>query len=237
MKYIYLIFIFTTFSFAKLTNDYNIYKANNLYKSGKYKEAIAIYETVEPKDDSVYYNIANSYYRLKKYQKAIDYYKLIDSQNYNAKKLYNIANAYVKQKSYQKAIIFYKEALKFSKNPKIKENLEYAKKRIVVFRDVMLSNAKCSVTLAELDNFDDENISKDLQEAKYKLEHKFNVLDSNKKDTRGDISSDSNSSEPNSTKVLKLHQKLINQRDEVMLKERSSKTLLIPIEEKKWEYF
>jgi len=235
MKNIFLILLFTAFSFAKLPNNYSFYKANNLYKSGKYKEAIAIYEKIEPKDDAIYYNIANSYYRLKNYQKAIDYYKLINSQSYNAKKLYNIANAYVQQKNYLKAIIFYRQALKFSKNPKIKENLEYAKKHMVALRDVMLSNAKCSVTLAELDNFDDDNVSKDLQDAKYKPEQKFNILDSTKKDIRGLIESDTNSSETNSTKVLKLHQKLINDRSQEKLKERSSKTLLIPIEEKKWE--
>jgi len=217
----------------RLTPMYKFYMANKIYKDKKYKKALEAYENIEPKSDKIYFNIANTYYRLKDYRKAIDYYKMVTKPEYNTKKFYNIANAYVMQKNYLKAIVFYKNALKFSQDKKIKENLEYAKQHLLILRDIMLNNAKCSVTMAKLDNFDDQNVSKDMQEAKLKYAPKFNVLNNLNEKIEDYINSDSNSSDTNKTKVLKVHQKLIDTRVEQQLKERSSKTLLIPIQESK----
>ncbi len=233
MRYVLFILLVTYALLASPIAEYNLYRANSLYREGHYKLALEIYETIEPKDDRVYFNIANSYYRLGKYQKAIDYYELIEDESFNAKKLYNIANAYVMQKNYLKAIIFYRNALKFSNNPKYKENLEYAKRRIVVMRDVMLSNAKCSATLAELDNFDDQNVSKDLQDAKYLNESKFNVVNEFKPTIKDLIEKYSEDNESNRSKEVQINQKLIDKRTDEKLKERSNKVLLIPIEEKR----
>ena len=233
MRYLLFILLATYALLASPIDEYNFYRANSLYKEGHYKQALELYKAIEPKGDRVYYNIANSYYRLGEYQKAIEYYKLIEDESFNAKKLYNIANAYVMQKSYLKAIIFYRNALKFSDNPKYRENLEYAKKRIVVLRDVMLSNAKCSATLAELDNFDDQNVSKDLQDAKYLNESKFNVTKEFKPTIAGLIEKYSEDNESNRSKEVQINQKLIDNRTDEQLKERSNKVLLIPIEEKR----
>ena len=233
MRYVLFILLVTYALLASPIAEYNLYRANSLYREGHYKLALEIYEAIEPKDDRVYFNIANSYYRLGKYQKAIDYYELIEDESFNAKKLYNIANAYVMQKNYLKAIIFYRNALKFSNNPKYKENLEYAKRRIVVMRDVMLSNAKCSATLAELDNFDDQNVSKDLQDAKYLNESKFNVVNEFKPTIKDLIEKYSEDNESNRSKEVQINQKLIDKRTDEKLKERSNKVLLIPIEEKR----
>ena len=211
--------------------EYKLFKANTHYRAGEYKEALKLYESIEPKSDRIYYNIANTYYRLKKYRKAIAYYKLIESEKFNAKKYYNIANAYVMQKSYLKAVIFYRNALKFSNNPKYRENLEYAKRQMVILRDVMLSNAKCSATLAELDNFDDQNLSKDLQETKYLNESKFNIL--NKFQTKSEdlVSSISESNDTNRSKEFKIDKRVIENRIQEQLKQRSNKVLLIPVGE------
>ena len=233
MRYLLLIALTVYTLVASPIAEYNLYRANTLYREGHYKQAIEIYEAIEPKDDRVYFNIANSYYRLGKYQKAIEYYKLIEDESFNAKKLYNIANAYVMQKNYLKAIIFYRNALKFSDNPKYKENLEYAKRRIVVMRDVMLSNAKCSATLAVLDNFDDQNVSKDLQDAKYLNESKFNVVNEFKPTIEDLIEKYSEGNETNRSKEPHIEQKLIDKRVDERLKERSNKVLLIPVEEKR----
>ena len=233
MRYVLFILLVTYALLASPIAEYNLYRANSLYREGHYKQALEIYEAIEPKDDRVYFNIANSYYRLGKYQKAIDYYELIEDESFNAKKLYNIANAYVMQKNYLKAIIFYRNALKFSNNPKYKENLEYAKRRIVVLRDVMLSNAKCSATLAELDNFDDQNVSKDLQDAKYLNESKFNVVNEFKPTIKDLIEKYSEDNESNRSKEVQINQKFIDKRTDEKLKERSNKVLLIPIEEKR----
>ena len=230
---IFILLIIPILAFSSINNDYLQYKAQNAYQSKNYKEALKIYTQLEPKSDKIYYNIANCLYKLKDYTKAIEYYKLIKSTNLTAKKLYNIANAYVMQKNYLKGIIFYKNALKFENNPKFKENLEYAIKHINAMQDVMLSNAKCSTTQAVLDNFDDENVSKDMQDAKYKPEDRFNVVDNLDERIDDFISSDSNNSDNNVSKVLKVQQVLINKRVQNRLKERTSKVLLIPINESK----
>jgi len=231
-----LLLLLPILAFASINSDYLQYKAQKAYKSGNYKDALKLYSQIEPKDDSIYYNLANTLYKLKDYTKAIEYYKLIKATNLTAKKLYNIGNAYVMQKNYLKAIIFYRNALKFEDNPKFKENLEYAISHMNALRDVMLSNSKCSVTQAVLDNFEDQNVSKDMQEAKYKPEDKFNVLDNLDEKLADLISSDSNNSDNNISKVLKVQQKLINNRVQNRLKERSSKVLLIPIEVNNTQY-
>ena len=234
---ILLLFLLPILAFSSIDNDYLQYKAQNSYKSGNYKEALKLYSQIEPKSDVIYYNIANTLYKLKDYTKAIEYYKLIKATNLTAKKLYNIGNSYLMQKNYLKAIIFYRNALKFENNPKFKENLDYAITHMNALQDVMLSNAKCSATQAVLDSFDDENVSKDIQDAKYKPEDKFNVLENLDEKIADFITTDNNSSENNISKVLKVQQKLIDNRTQNRLKERASKVLLIPINEsRKWEY-
>lgn len=227
---ILLLLLIPIFAFSSIRNDYLEYKAQNAYQSRNYKKALKLYSQIEPKNNNIYYNIANTLYKLKDYTKAIEYYKLIRADNLTAKKLYNIGNAYVMQKNYLKAIIFYRNALKFEENPKFKENLDYAIRHMNAMQDIMLSNAKCSTTQAELDNFDDQNISKDMQDAKYKPEDKFNVIDNLDEKIADLISIDINNSDNNISKVLKIQQKLINNRAQNRLKERSSKVLLIPIE-------
>ena len=227
---IVLLFLFLILVLSSISNDYLEYKAQNAYQSRNYKKALKLYSQIEPKNNNIYYNIANTLYKLKDYTKAIEYYKLIRADNLTAKKLYNIGNAYVMQKNYLKAIIFYRNALKFEENPKFKENLDYAIRHMNAMQDIMLSNAKCSTTQAELDNFDDQNISKDMQDAKYKPEDKFNVIDNLDEKIADLISIDINNSDNNISKVLKIQQKLINNRAQNRLKERSSKVLLIPIE-------
>ncbi len=228
---ILILFLVPILAFSSINNDYLQYKAQNAYQSGNYKEALKQYSQIEPKSDNIYYDIANTLYKLKDYTKAIEYYKLIKATNLTAKKLYNIGNSYVMQKNYLKAIIFYRNALKFENNPKFKQNLDYAIKHMNAMQDVMLSNSKCSATQAVLDSFDDENVSKDMQDAKYKPEDKFNVIDNLDEKIADLISIDSNNSDNNISKVLKIQQKLINNRAQNRLKERSSKVLLIPIEE------
>lgn len=213
--------------------EYKLYQANSAYKKAHYKKALKLYEQIEPKSDKIYFNIANCYYRLKKYQKAIDYYKLTEGPKYNAKKLYNIGNAYVMQKNYLKAVIFYKNALKFSNKQQIKENLKYAKEQLVIMQDIMLSSAKCATTMAELDNFDDQNISKDLQDAKYLNESKFNIANDLHRAVQDISDSKKEDQESNRSGSFKIDKQLIDQRTSQQLKERKTSVLLIPLKEKK----
>lgn len=53
-------------------------KANNLYKTAKYTEAIEVYKTIENTNQissDLYYNLGNSYYKLNKVGPAIFYYE------------------------------------------------------------------------------------------------------------------------------------------------------------------
>ena len=212
---------------AGIVDEFKLFNANRQYKKSHFKKALNEYLQIEPKNDTVYFNIANCYYRLGKYQKAIDYYRLIKEPKLNAKKLYNIGNAYVMQKNYLKAVLFYKNALRFSKDKKIKENLKYAQKRLIIMQDIMLSQAKCAATFKELDNFDDENVSKDLKEAKYKKVQKFNITNSLYK--RTDDFAESLKSDANKTKTVNQHELEINRAGN-RLKEKNLRTILIPIE-------
>ncbi|HGZ69873.1 MAG TPA: tetratricopeptide repeat protein [Nitratifractor sp.] len=234
MKLFILFFTLTLFLSASPLDEYNFYMANKIYKQGKYKKALQAYQELEPKGDRVYYNIANTLYRLGEYQKAIEYYKLVEGVEYNAKKLYNIGNAYVMQKNYLKAIIFYKNALKFSQDKQIKENLLYAQSQNRALQSVMLKGAKCSVTKGEVLDFDDENVSKDMQEAKYKNEPKFNVLDRFKlrEDDLAEVGNDKKS-DKNSTQKVEIKKDLILMRAKESLKSRGSKVLLIPVGDEK----
>ncbi len=234
MRLLILLLFMVTFAQGSALDEYNFYKANKYYLQGEYKKALELYRKIEPKSDRVYYNIANTLYRLKEYQKAIEYYQLVVDASYNAKKLYNIGNAYVKQKNYLKAIIFYKNALKFTNDQRVKDNLLYAQTKNRALQSVILKGAKCYVTKGELLNFDDENVSKDMQLAKYKNESKFNVVDIFKERERDLVEqSDVKVKEKNTTEQKRLDVDLIISRTKEKLKERSSKVLLIPVGEKK----
>lgn len=73
-KYIYLLLvIFTSVGFSQ-TFQKELIGANQLYKSGNYKEAITVYETVIHQGyhgASLYYNLGNAYYRSGQFGMAI----------------------------------------------------------------------------------------------------------------------------------------------------------------------
>lgn len=92
MKKIFLLFLmFSNLVWAQ-TSDTLFSEANNLYKDGKYTEAIALYNQIEAKgkvSSELYYNLGNCYYKLNKvaptiynYEKALQLNPLNeDAQN------------------------------------------------------------------------------------------------------------------------------------------------------------
>ncbi|TVZ56499.1 SH3 domain-containing protein [Lutibacter sp. Hel_I_33_5] len=65
-KIFFLLFLLPSILLAQTANDL-FTTANNLYKEGKYKEAIKVYQKIEKKDQvssDVYYNLGNCYYKL-----------------------------------------------------------------------------------------------------------------------------------------------------------------------------
>lgn len=72
-----LVLIFSTFGYAQSVD--NLFAdANELYKNGKYTEAIETYKKIEDlgvNSDDLYFNLANSYYKLNKVAPSIYYYE------------------------------------------------------------------------------------------------------------------------------------------------------------------
>lgn len=54
-----------------IPNNSPFYKANELYKKGKFKKAMKLYEKIDNKGAAVYYNLGNCAYKLKQYGKAM----------------------------------------------------------------------------------------------------------------------------------------------------------------------
>ncbi|TDQ28426.1 tetratricopeptide repeat protein [Tenacibaculum caenipelagi] len=73
-----LLFLFvSTITLAQSTSDLFL-KANDLYKEGKYEEAIRLYEQIEDENaisSELYYNLGNCYYKLNKVAPTIYNYE------------------------------------------------------------------------------------------------------------------------------------------------------------------
>ncbi|MDY0781196.1 tetratricopeptide repeat protein [Tenacibaculum sp. IB213877] len=78
MKKFILFFLLISESLLAQTSNELFSSANNLYKEGKYEEAISLYNQILEKGEvssEVYYNIGNSYYKLNKVAPTIYNYE------------------------------------------------------------------------------------------------------------------------------------------------------------------
>ena len=78
MKRILFLLLIIANSVTAQSVDSLFVSANNLYKNGKFNEAIEIYKKVEAKQlvsSELYYNLGNSYYKLNKVGPSIYYYE------------------------------------------------------------------------------------------------------------------------------------------------------------------
>lgn len=92
-------------------------RANNLYRDGKFKQAVILYrKALERGADpvAVSFNIANSYYQMEKYaEAAASYRKAVDfSSGKFAPALFNMASVYYRLKQYPECVAAYHRALK-----------------------------------------------------------------------------------------------------------------------------
>ena len=92
-------------------------RANALYRSGKFKQAILLYRKAEDRGAdpvAVSFNIANSYYQMDKYpEAAAAYRKAVDYSEGNfAPALFNMASVYFRLKQFPECIAVYHRALK-----------------------------------------------------------------------------------------------------------------------------
>jgi tetratricopeptide (TPR) repeat protein len=95
-------FFLPILAFSDPKDDFTI--ANNLYKVGKYNEAIEYYEKIVNQNYfsfELYYNMGNTYFKLKNYPKAILYYekaKKINSTDEELNHNLKLANTFIKDK-------------------------------------------------------------------------------------------------------------------------------------------
>lgn len=92
-----------------------IKEANELYKKGKYKEALSEYTEAgaqNPQHPILNYNIGNVLYKTGKFQNAVEKYNVASSLDSS---IYNIGNSLYKMQKLQEALAAYKQAI--IKNP------------------------------------------------------------------------------------------------------------------------
>jgi tetratricopeptide (TPR) repeat protein len=101
-KLIVALFLFPLFAFAGSEDDFAI--GNNLYKEGKYNEAIEHYQKLLNQNYfsfELYYNMGNAYYKKKEYPKAILYFekaKKINAADEELNHNLRLANTHIKDK-------------------------------------------------------------------------------------------------------------------------------------------
>ena len=117
MKVFILVLLFVMSSFAAQSSFDLMERANALYRSGKFKQAILLYRKAEDRGAdpvAVSFNIANSYYQMDKYpEAAAAYRKAVDYSEGNfAPALFNMASVYFRLKQFPECIAVYHRALK-----------------------------------------------------------------------------------------------------------------------------
>lgn len=101
-KFILALFLFPLIALAGSEDYFAI--GNNLYKEGKYKEAIENYQKLINDNFysfELYYNLGNCYYKLQEYPKAILYYekaKKINAADEELNHNLKLANTHIKDK-------------------------------------------------------------------------------------------------------------------------------------------
>ena len=112
MKKIHTI-IFCFISLYCYSSNYNLFnKANENYSSGKYQEALNLYENIEKKDDHIYYNIGNCYYKLQDWSNAILHYEKslqINKTNIDAQYNLKLTNLKIVDRIEKLPELFYKK--------------------------------------------------------------------------------------------------------------------------------
>ncbi len=98
-----------------------------LFKDGRYAEAIAKYETIEPKTAEIYINIGSCYQAMNEHKKAIEYYKLALAKSpNNAEITFYIGQEYVNIEDWVNAKNYLSRALTLNPtDANVKELLNY----------------------------------------------------------------------------------------------------------------
>lgn len=116
---------------TELKSDIAIAKsdsASNLYKDGRYADAIAQYMAIEPKTVDTYINIGSCYQAMNEDKKAIEYYKIAMSKSPNNADIATyLGQAYLNIEDWSNAKSYLAKALTIQpNNSNIKELYKYA---------------------------------------------------------------------------------------------------------------
>ncbi len=117
-------------------------RGNELFKQGKYEQALAAYQDAlldDPLNETALFNQGAAFYKLKKYKEALEsFQKVVGSKNLqlSAKAFYNIGNCYFQQNKLQESIKAYKKSLELNPNDfDAKYNLELARAKLKELAD------------------------------------------------------------------------------------------------------
>ena len=129
-KLIWLLMILGIDANGAILDDYYLYKAYKLYKSGEYNHTIELLSKIEKQSLEREMIKSNSYYKLKNYQKAKEILLSIKTTNPQIKHklLYNLGNCEAKLLHYNKAKEYYIKALEIKEDRDALHNL-----KVVIF--------------------------------------------------------------------------------------------------------
>lgn len=215
MKIIILFCLYLYTLEASLLDGLNRYKANTAMSSQELDKTKEYLQSIENKDDEVYYNLGNIAYKQEKYQDAIKHYMKVNSKDLEYKKLHNLGNSYVKLKNIDEAIKSYEEALTIQEDVDTKFNLELLKKE----------QQKDKQEQEEKDNKQDQN-------------QENNDKKDKKEDNKNNNKSDEKNNEQNSSKSQNSEDKKDKESDSLNNENSDPKEDnkgLTSMEEQKWD--
>lgn len=215
MKIIILFCLYLYTLEASLLDGFNRYKANTAMSSQELDKTKEYLQSIENKDDEVYYNLGNIAYKQAKYQDAIKHYMKVNSKDLEYKKLHNLGNSYVKLKNIDEAIKSYEEALTIQEDVDTKFNLELLKKE----------QQKDKQEQEEKDNKQDQN-------------QENNDKKDKKEDNKNNNKSDEKNNEQNSSKSQNSEDKKDKESDSLNNENSDPKEDnkgLTSMEEQKWD--
>jgi len=227
MKNILILICFISFVNASISDDINLYKAQESYTKKDLLQSEKYYKNIDNMSDTVKYNLANVLYKQKKYDEAISYYSEIASKDLLYKKHHNLGNAYAKLNKLDTAIKNYEKALKIQNDSDTKFNLDLLKKKKEQKKNKNKNNKKNKDKKKQ--NSKDKNKDDDMD----KEDKKDKKTSSDPKKDEIKEKKDNNSKDKQKAKDSKKEQ--LKKQDANITKEENLKnTKLSNLEEKKW---
>ena len=228
-KYISIVLILSTYTYANINDDYNTYKAQESYVNHDLKQSEIEYKKITSKTDEIKYNLANVLYKQKKYDEAISWYSEIASKDMKYKKHHNLGNAYAKLGKIDTAIKNYEKALEIQNDKDTKFNLELLKKKKE--KEEQKKNKKKKKN--SKDKKRKSNKDKDQKDDMDNEDKKDEKTSSNKK--QDEIKEKKDNKSKNKDKAKNSKKEEIKKQDANITKEENLKnTDLSNLEEKKW---